>query len=120
MTLLDCVVVVFVCNGLPLHVVPFLRSSAFLLVEVFFCYSFQLLTADFCNIVFIDHSSIHTPILPIHLSHAQSKYFDKHALSLWRTALDADGRRHVRAMKTLEEFVGVSGERGELNEVKWC
>jgi hypothetical protein len=32
-------------------------------------------------------------------SEQRDKYFDKHNLSLWRTALEADGRRHVRAMK---------------------
>jgi hypothetical protein len=46
---------------------------------------------------------------------SQSKYFDKHSLSLWRTALDADGRRHVRAMKTLEEFVGADKDTGLLS-----
>jgi len=54
------------------------------------------------------HTCLTLPTIYRPTTSQQSKYFDKHALSLWRTALDADGRRHVRAMKTLEEFVGVS------------
>lgn len=48
-------------------------------------------------------------------SDVTAKYFDSHGLSLWRTALDADGRRHVRAMKTLEEFVGADKDTGLLS-----
>ena len=43
------------------------------------------------------------------------KYFDHHGLSLWRTALDAEARRHVRAMKNLEEFVGADKDTGLLS-----
>ena len=48
-------------------------------------------------------------------SPVKAKYFDAHNLSLWRTALDADGRRHVRAMKPLDEFVGADKDTGLLS-----
>ena len=44
-----------------------------------------------------------------------AKYFDEHGLSLWRTALDAESRRHVRAMKGLESFVGLDKDTGLLS-----
>jgi len=48
-------------------------------------------------------------------SPVKTKYFDSHGLSLWRTALDAEARRHVRAMKPLAEFVGADKDTGLLS-----
>ena len=51
----------------------------------------------------------------VEASEYRGKYFDAHGLSLWRTALDADGRRHVRAMKNIEDFVGKDYDTGLLS-----
>jgi len=55
------------------------------------------------------------PSSVLNKSPVKEKYFDKHNLCLWRTALDADGRRHVRAMKPLDEFVGADKDTGLLS-----
>uniref|UniRef100_A0A7S2W9U9 Protein kinase domain-containing protein n=1 Tax=Rhizochromulina marina TaxID=1034831 RepID=A0A7S2W9U9_9STRA len=44
------------------------------------------------------------------------KYFDpRNGMCLWRTALNAESRRHVRSMKTLEDFVGEDKDTGLLS-----
>lgn len=51
------------------------------------------------HIALIERGIEKWPKSMLNKSPVTAKYFDKHHQSLWRTALDADGRRHVRAMK---------------------
>mmetsp|Transcript_31694 Transcript_31694/g.83758 ORF Transcript_31694/g.83758 Transcript_31694/m.83758 type:complete len:386 (-) Transcript_31694:440-1597(-) len=67
------------------------------------------------HIALIERGIDRWPRHMVEASEYRAKYFDAHGLSLWRTALDADGRRHVRAMKNIEDFVGKDYDTGLLS-----